>query len=63
MKFNKWSVVPTADNRGVSMKVFGCSTEICVRELGGEIIIRAYAPASDTPVAEFRLFDAGDDND
>ena len=58
MKFNKWSIVKTAAEKGVSVKPPKGSAhhyEVCVSNRSGMLQINVYVDGIDLPVASMNL--------
>jgi hypothetical protein len=58
MKRNKWSIVKTADAKGVAIKPPKGGAqhyEVCVAERGSALEINIYVDGIDLPVASMRL--------
>jgi len=58
MKLNKWSVVKTADAKGLALKPMQKGVdhyEVCVRELWGCLHISIHIDGVDDPIARLEL--------
>lgn len=58
MKLNKWSVVPTADKKGLALKPMESAPhmEVCVSIRDGKLEINVHQDAIFFPLSQFQMY-------